>query len=110
MPNTFLRKTERAVGTSRAQVNSYTVGASTQTTVIGLSVANITTSAITVSVEHYDGANYTYLVKDAPLPVGGSLVVVGGDQKLVLQTGDSVYVTSDTASSVDVMMSVLEIT
>lgn len=110
MANTFDRKTQRAVGTTRQQIESYVVAASTQTTVIGLSVANITASSITVTVEHYDGVNYTHIVKDAPVPVGGSLVVVGGDQKLVLSTGDSMYVTSSAASSADVMMSILEIT
>jgi hypothetical protein len=50
-----------------------------------------------------------YLVKAAPVPVGGSLVVVGGDQKVVLEPGDAIKVTSDTASSADVVLSHLDI-
>ena len=61
-------------------------------------------------VTHNDGSNDTFLVKQATVPSGGSLVVVGGDQKVVLQTGDSIKVTSSAASSCDVMMSILEIT
>ena len=80
------------------------------TTIIGLSCSNRTTSAITVDVVHSDGSNDTFLVKTATVPSGGSLVVVGGDQKVVLQTGDSIKVTSSAASSCDVMMSILEIT
>ena len=110
MPNTFLRKTSRNVGTSAATVGSYTVGSSTQTTIIGLTCANTTTSAITVDVQHNDGSNDTFLVKAATVPAGASIVSVGGDQKVVLQTGDSIKVTSSAASSVDVMMSILEIT
>ena len=110
MANTFLRKTSRSIGTSAVTVGSYTVGGSTATTVIGWSCANRTTAAITVDVAHNDGSNDTFLVKQATVPSGGSLVVVGGDQKVVLQTGDSIKVTSSAASSCDVMMSILEIT
>ena len=110
MANTFLRKTSRSIGTSAVTVGSYTVGESTATTDIGLSCANSPTAAITVDVTHNDGSNDTFLVKTATVPSGGSLVVVGGDQKVVLQTGDSIKVTSSAASSCDVMMSILEIT
>ena len=51
-----------------------------------------------------------YLIKSAPVPVGGTLVVVGGDQKVVMEPGDTVTVQSDTASSADVVMSHLDIT
>ena len=56
-----------------------------------------------------DGDNI-YVVKAAPVPVGSSLVVVGGDQKVVLEASDVLKVTSDTASSADVSLSILEIT
>ena len=110
MPNTFLRKLSRNVGTSPATGGSYTVGYSTQTTVIGLTCSNNTATAITVDVALNDGANDHFMVKTATVPSGGSLVVVGGDQKVVMQTGDSVKVTSSAASSCDVIMSLLEIT
>jgi hypothetical protein len=110
MANTFTRKVSRNIGTTATQVGSYTVGAATSTTVIGMTVCNTSASAITVDVYHYDGTNATYLVEGAPVNVGGSLVPVGGDQKLVLITGDSVYVKSSAATSVDVVMSILEIT
>ncbi len=81
----------------------YTGPASTQSTVIGLTVANTSSSAITVSVKK----NSAYMVKDAPVPVGGALVVVGGDQKVVMEATNTLKVTSsDTA---DVIVSALEI-
>lgn len=91
-------------------VGSYTVGASTEVTVIGLDLSNTTASQILVDVTLNDGTNDTYLIKQAPIPSGGSLVVVGGDQKVVLETNDSIKVKSDTATSVDAVMSILEIT
>jgi len=110
MANTFKNYTSRNVGTSAVTVGSYTVGASTQTTVIGLSVAN--KHANTVSVDCYlnDGSNDTYLVKNAPVPAGGALVVIGGDQKVVLETNDNIKVVASEPTSCDVIMSLLEIT
>lgn len=110
MANTFKRKLSRSVGTSLTAVGSYTVGASTQTTVIGLTVANTTAAQVLVDATVNDGSNDTYIVKSAPVPAGGSLVIIGGDQKVVLETNDSIKVKSDTASSVDAVMSILEIT
>jgi len=109
MANTFKNRTLRAVGTSPVDVGAV-VASSTQTTLIGMTVANITSSVISVTVTVNDGSNTTHIVKEAPIPTGGSLVVLGGDQKVVLMTGDKIIVTSNTASSADVIMSFLEIT
>jgi hypothetical protein len=110
MANTFKRKLSRAVGTSLTSVGSYTVPSSTATTVIGLAVANVTASQVLITATVNDGSNDTHLIKDAPVPSGGSIVIVGGDQQVVLETADSVKVQSSAASSVDVVMSILEIT
>ena len=114
MANSFKSETDKEIGTATATV--FTCASSTETTVIGLSVANRVTSQILIDVE-LDASSRTsgaedkvFLVKDAPIPVGGSLVVVGGDQKLVMEPGDTIKVTSDTASSADVVLSHLDIT
>lgn len=108
MANTFTRYLNKDVGTSAATV--VTVGAATQTTVIGLSLANTSAAPITVSAYVTVSAVDYYLVKSATVPVGGSLVVVGGDQKFVMVTGDVLKVVSSAASSADVITSVLNIT
>jgi hypothetical protein len=43
------------------------------------------------------------------LTEGSAQVIVGGEQKLVLETGDFISVSSTKASSTDVVVSVLEI-
>ena len=109
MANTFKNAAAAATGTS--EVSVYTVPSSTTTTVIGLTCANVTsTSPIKVSIRVYDdsGSAYFYVVKNAEIYEGGALVAVGGDQKLVLETGDLIRVVSDTASSVDTIVSVME--
>lgn len=108
MANTFTSYGNKSVGTSAATV--VTIGASTQTTVIGMSCANITSSPVTVDAYFTRSAVDYYLVKGATVPVGGSLVIVGGDQKVVLITSDVLKVVSSTAASIDVVTSVLNIT
>ena len=112
MANSFKNRTLRGVGTTATAVGA-AVAASTETTLIGMTIANITSGVINVTVTLTDNAgtpNITNLVKDAPVPTGGSLVVLGGDQKVCLMTGDIIKVKSNTASSADVIMSFLEIT
>lgn len=46
-------------------------------------------------------------MKDATVAVGGALVAVGGDQKVVLEAGDSITAYSSAASSVDAALSYL---
>jgi hypothetical protein len=106
--NTFTSYVNKNVGTSAATV--VTVGSSTQTTIIGLAVANTTASPITTDVYFTRSATDYYLIKGATVPVGSSLVVVGGDQKVVLVTSDVLKVVTSAASSADVVTSVLNIT
>ena len=95
-------------GTSNA------VASGSQVTLIGMTIANITSGVIAVGVKLINASNQTWLVKDAPVPTGGSLVVLGGDQKVCLQfgpsVGDTISVISNTANSMHVVCSYLEIT
>lgn len=110
MAQSFKRYLSRSIGTGATDVGGYTVAANTQVTCIGLTLANRTGSTVEVDASVYDAANETYLVVNAPVPAGGALVVIGGDQKVVLETGDSIRVTSNAASSIDAVLSVLELT
>ena len=110
MANTFFRKFSANVGTASTTVGTYSVPAATTAVVVGLSLSNVTGSTIAASAYINNGASSYYLVKNAPVAAGGTLILVGGDQKLVLQVGDNVVVKSDTATSIDAVMSVMEIT
>jgi hypothetical protein len=108
MANTFKNAVSSAVGTSQTSV--YTVPSGTTSTVIGLTIANRHSADIAVDIQITDtsAAVTAFLVKGATIPVGGGLVPVGGDQKIVLEASDIILVTSDTASSADVIVSILE--
>ena len=108
MANTFKSFASKNVGTSAATV--YTCPSATQTTLIGLSMANTSTSPITTDAYVTRSAVNYYLVKGATVPVGGSLVIVGGDQKVVLEAADVLYLVNSAATSGDCFASLLEIT
>ena len=104
MAQNFRRYTSNDVGTSAATLFT----ADSYDTVVGISVANVTASAVVASVYINDGANDIYLIKDAPIPAGSALQVLDGGAKFVVQSGDRIYVQSDTASSLDVWVSAVD--
>ena len=104
MAQNFRRYTNNNVGTSAA--TSFT--ANSYDTVVGISVANITGSAVNADVYINDGTNDIYLVKSAPIPSGSALQVLDGGAKVVVQNGDILKVKSDTASSLDVWISTVD--
>jgi hypothetical protein len=108
MANTFKSYPSKNVGTSAATV--YTCPSATQTTLIGLSIANTSASPITTDAYITRSSVNYYLVKTATVAVGGALVIVGGDQKVVLEVGDVLKVVTSAASSADCFASLLEIT
>lgn len=110
MANAFKRKVSRQINGS-TRVGNYVVPVNTQVTVIGLIISNTTQSAITVDCYLNDASSFNYyLLKDAPIPAGGSIVVVGGDQKVVMEPYDAIFVHPSTGNGADAVMSILEIT
>ena len=96
----------------------YTTPGSTTTIVLGMVLANVHTSQVTVSVKLVSDTagggraatnTTTFLLKDAPIPVGGSLEILSGN-KVVLETTDQIEVDCSVADKVSVTMSIMEIT
>ena len=108
MASTF--KNSLSSGIGLVQTSVYTVPASTTSTVIGLTVSNVSLSDVTCDVIVTDTSTTTdaYIVKGATVPVGGALVPIGGEQKIVLEATDIIKVISSAASSLDVTVSILE--
>ena len=55
-----------------------------------------------------DGSNDYYLIKNAPIQNGGTLQIIDGGAKYVIQSADVLKVVSDTASSCDVWVSAVD--
>ena len=112
MANEFKTFSAQNIDTSSTgKTTLYTCPANTETTIIGLNIANILSVSITVTVELLDGGStITHIVKDAIVPVGSSLVAVGGPQKIVMNATDVLKVYGSQANCCDAVLSVLEIT
>ena len=123
MANTFKNITFRGGSTAADALTnvgdfggvSNAVADGSQITLIGMTISNIVSSVISVGVKLINASNQTWIVKDAPIPTGGSLIVCGGDAKICMQfvaggVGDTLSVISNTANSMDVVVSYLEIT
>ena len=87
--------------------------AALESIVIGITMANKTSSGITASIfiDNEDGSNDVFIVKDASIPAGAALEVMSGN-KLVLQNdgtnGDNLEALASAANSLDITVSVLE--
>jgi hypothetical protein len=108
MANTFKLRTKANIGIVTTAV--YTVPAATTTVVIGITLANISSSNVNVGIGiSRVSLDDISLLKNAPIPYGSSLEFMSGN-KIVLETTDIINVVSDTASSVDAAITIMEIT
>lgn len=109
MANTFINRISGSIGTSEQTV--YTTPAATTTTVIGVAVANRIQSNILVDVKVVKSgdAQNAYLCTGSLIPPGSNIILVGGEQKVVLGSGDYLTLRSNVALSADIIVSALEI-
>lgn len=105
MANTFKNALAKNVGTTAVTV--YSAPADKKSICIELDVCNTTSSGVSVDAYITSGGVNYYIVKNTPVPVGGSLQIIAG-QKIVLSDEDALKVVSNTASSLDVVSAILE--
>jgi hypothetical protein len=79
-------------------------------TVIGMSLCNLLTSVVKVSIQVTDATSTTgYYVKDVTLPPYQSLRIVNGGEKLIMAESNALSGYADQANAVDVVISYVEI-
>ena len=124
MAQAFKRYTNRYVGTSQTVAigttyirigpnngaafgSSYITASTKAAIVVGMTLCNVTSGSIKANVKlsDDDASNACWIALNVPIPAGDAIELIQG--KLVLEQDDSVYVASDTATSLDVVMSVL---
>ena len=76
--------------------------------IVSIRCVNKHTTAVTVSVLISSGGTDYFVIKDAPLPTGGSLELIDSGSKIVIQNGDVLKAYADTASAVDVLTSFVD--
>jgi hypothetical protein len=106
MANNFKLKTKASVGVTT--VGIYTAPASITTTVLGITLANVSGSSINATVGIARTlADDVSIIHNVPIPQGSSLEFMAGN-KIILEPDDIVTVKSDVSISLDVSLSILE--
>ena len=108
MANTFRLATKANVGVT--SVGIYTAPSNATSTIIGITLANISGSGINVTV----GIARTFaddvsILRNVPIPQGSTLEVMQGN-KIVLEPSDTITAKSDVTASLDVAVTLLEMT
>ncbi len=115
MASFFKNKLEQNIGTTEVEVISVTTN--TRSTVIGLSLSNLTSGIVLASIR-LEQLSPTppnsvlaeaYYVKDVIVPPNQSLRVINGGEKLILAGDMKMYVVSNTADALDLVMSSVDI-
>nr|BAR32100.1 virion structural protein [uncultured Mediterranean phage uvMED] len=116
MANNFKLKTNAAMPASAGTpLTLYTCPSSTQTIVIGLTLCNVHTTAVTADVQLVSDTSDTEtnetvkLIDGVSIPAGSSLELLSGG-KYVLQATDILKIDCSIASKLDATLSILEIT
>jgi len=104
MAQNFRRHVFNNVGTSPETIFT----ADSNDTIVGISVANVASATINVSVYITSGGNDIHLIKDTPIVQGSALQIIDGGARFVMQNTDALKVVSDTASSADVWVSAVD--
>jgi hypothetical protein len=109
MATLFKNKLYSEIGTSNTTV--LTTGANAKTTVIGLSLTNLTDSIVLSSIQIQDTilGDTAYYTKDVLIPPNQSLRVINGGEKLVLGPSTNINIQCNTADALDLVMSYVEI-
>ena len=110
MANTF--KNASVANVANGSYSLLYTSTGTTTVVLGLSLANKTTNAVTVQCRFTDvsDSNATrQLLENVSIPANTTLEVFAG-QKYILETGDKLELQCNTGSALDAVLGVMQIT
>jgi|TARA_E500000081_G_scaffold151995_1_gene183363 hypothetical protein len=97
-----------AIGTAARTI----ITSNSDDAIIGIRLANILNATIKADVyitsSASGGSADSYIVKNVPIPAGGSIELIDGGAKIVLQSGDVLKAKADTANSLNVWVSFID--
>jgi hypothetical protein len=108
MASFFRNKVAKEIGTTPVEVLA--TAPNSRMTIIGMSLANLTSGIVLIDIELTDDAEVTgYYAKQILVPPNSSLRVVNGGEKLILSTSNSLTITANVADAVDAIISYVEL-
>ena len=104
MAQDFRNSLVRTIGTSDTTI----LTAGDYDAVIGIRCCNIVATTILVDVKIAKGGADYFLAKGVNIPPNSAIELIQGGAKVVLEDGDELEAVSDTASSLDVVLSYID--
>ena len=108
MAQDFERTLNRNISNNAGSPTELRAAANSDDAIIGIRCVNTAGTSVNITVYVKNGGNNTHIIKDAPIPTGGSLELIDGGSKVVLQSVDSVEAVASSASSIDIITSVVD--
>ena len=111
MANTFKIATKSSLVTTAitdTATNILTAGASATHVLLSILVSNKTGTSADVDIFLVtDSGDDIYIIRNAPVPGGGSLEIISGS-KIIMESSDVLRARADTATALDLSVSYLE--
>lgn len=104
MAQQFRRYTLHNISTTASSIPA----ADSNDTIVGIHITNKSSNQALVDVYINDGTNDIYLADEIPIPSGSALQVLDGGAKLVLMSGDTLYIKSSLPNSLDAWVSAVD--
>ena len=104
MAQDFRNDLQRNIGT----VDQTLITAGDFDAVIGIRCCNVLTTTIKIDVKIAKGGADYFLAKGVVIPPNSAIELIQGGAKIVLASGDVLEAVSDTASSLDVVLSYID--
>jgi hypothetical protein len=108
MAQDFERTLQQNISNSSGSPTTLRVAADSDDAIIGIRCTNTSGTSVDVTVYVENSATNYHIIKDAPIPAGGSLELIDGGSKVVLQSGDAVKAYASASSSVDIITSIVD--
>ena len=108
MATTFKNKVIKEVGV--VPILAIETNAATRSTIVGLSLSNLTDNVVYASVlVHDDTSVEGYYMKDIMIPQNTSLRALSAGEKLILAPENQLYLVADEDASLDAVISYVDI-
>ena len=108
MAQNFQRTLKQNISNNSGSATALRAAADTNDAIIGVRCTNTSGSSVDITVYVRSSSTNYNIIKSAPIPTGASLELIDGGSKIVLQSGDSVEAYASAASSVDIILSVVD--
>jgi hypothetical protein len=108
MASFFRNKVAKEIGVTPVEVLA--TAPNSRMTIIGLSLANLTSGIVLIDITLTDDTDVTgYYAKQVLVPPNSSLRVVNGGEKLILSTSNSLSISANVEDAVDAIISYVEL-